>query len=344
MDTLRMLAGYEQVEVYSVDEAFIRLPYLSEKALHDYAESIRRTTEQWTGIPVSIGIAPTKVLSKVANRLAKKNKQATGCIMVLQSRESIERALEQTPVGDIWGVGRRYAYLLEEIYGIHTAKGLSGMQEGWAHKHLGGVVGERLIRELNGEPCIEMKDPLEKKKMIATTRMFGRQVTTLAELREAVASYVSRAAEKLRRQHGAATAIDVFLVAREKQYPPQQNYHPRATHASITLPFATADTRRLISYALPLVKTLFEEGKLYIKAGVLLYDIVPDGAIQGNLFHAHESAADKKLLRVIDNLNFSMREDMVAFASAGTNRSWKMRQEHRSKKYTTQWNELFEIR
>jgi DNA polymerase V len=189
-----------------------------------------------------------------------------------------------------------------------------------------------------------MKDPLEKKKMIATTRMFGRQVTTLAELKEAVASYVSRAAEKLRRQHGAATAIDVFLVAREKQYPPQQNYHPRATHASITLPFATADTRRLISYALPLVKTLFEEGKLYIKAGVLLYDIVPDGAIQGNLFHAHESAADKKLLRVIDNLNFSMREDMVAFASAGTNRSWKMRQEHRSKKYTTQWNELFEIR
>ena len=342
METLRMMLGEQQVEVYSVDEAFIRLPDLSEREMHAFAERLRNTTEQWTGIPVSIGIAPTKVLSKVANRLAKKNKKATGCIMVLQSETAIERALEQTPVGDLWGVGRRYAYLLEEIHGIHTAKDLRGMQEGWAHQHLGGVVGRRLMRELRGEACIELKDPLEKKKMIATTRMFGRPVYTLKELREATASYVSRAAEKLRRQHGAATALDVFVVAREKEYPPN-GYHPRATHASFTLPFPTSDTRRLIACALPLVNTIFEEGKTYIKAGVMLYDIVPDNAIQGNLFHTAESATEKKLLRAIDNLNFSMREDMVSFGAAGIGRSWKMRQEHRSKKYTTEWKELFEV-
>ena len=342
MDTLRHLAGINEVEVYSVDEAFVDLKHIPAASLNVLAEKMRKVTEQWTGIPVSIGIAPTKVLSKVANRLAKKNKKATGCIMILQTKEEIQQALEQTPVGDIWGIGRRYAYLLREMYGIETALQLSKMNEGWVQKNLGGVVGLRLLRELKGEPCIEMKDPLEKKKMIATTRMFGKPVTELNELKEAVATYTTRAAEKLRRQYGAAATMHVFVVSRPKtKY--TKEYYTESDSRHITLPFATNDTRKLIAYGMPLVEQLFEEGKTYIKAGVILSDIIPDAAIQGNLFYEAENPSGKRLLKAMDNINFGVKEDMVRFGSAGTTRNWKMRQEHRSKKYTTRWNELFEV-
>jgi DNA polymerase V len=342
MDTLRMLAGQHEVEVYSVDEAFLDLHHLASNQLQHFAEKIRLVTEQWTGIPVSVGIAPTKVLSKVANRIAKKNKQATGCVMVLQTKEEIRAALEKTPVEDIWGVGRRYAYLLKESFGIETAAQLSTMQEGWAQKYLGGVVGQRLIRELNGDACIGIKDPLEKKKMIATTRMFGRPVTALQEVKEAVAAYVTRAAEKLRRQYGAAATMDVFVVWKPQNIIPGA-YRTEAAYRHFRLPVATADTRHLIRYAMPLAESLFTDGQRYIKAGVILGEIVPDASIQGNLFHEADDTTDKKLLRAIDNINFSMREDVVKFGSLGVQRNWKMRQEHRSKKYTTRWEELFEI-
>jgi DNA polymerase V len=166
MDTLRLLAEdaqYRCVEVYSVDEAFIQLDHLPTTALQGFAEKIRDRVVQWTGIPVSIGIAPSKVLSKVANRLAKKNKKGSGCVMVLDGEDKLQVAMEATDVSDLWGIGRRYARKLKDDYGIYTAWQLKHMPEEWARNHLGGVVGVRMIRELNGIPCILMKDPLEKK-------------------------------------------------------------------------------------------------------------------------------------------------------------------------------------
>lgn len=342
MDTLRIIAGTKEVEVYSVDEAFVDLSHLSGNSLHCFAEKIRSVTEQWTGIPVSVGVAPTKVLSKVANRLAKKNKQATGCVMVLQTSQEIRQALEKTPVEDIWGVGRRYAYLLKETYGIETAAQLSDMQEGWAQKYLGGVVGQRLIRELNGLPCIGLKDPLEKKKMIATTRMFGRPVTALSEIKEAVATYVTRAAEKLRRQYGAAGSMDVFVVWKPAGMVRGQ-YYTESAYLHYSLPVATSDTRLLIGYAMPLVENLYVEDRRYIKAGVILSAIVSEDAVQGNLFYKENPVGDKKLLSAIDNINFGLREDMVKFGAAGVQRNWKMRHEHRSKRYSNRWDELYEV-
>jgi DNA polymerase V len=343
MDTLRLLAGIKEVEVYSVDEAFVDLRHISPSALYSFAEKIRSATEQWTGIPVSIGVAATKVLSKVANRIAKKNKKQTGCVMVLQTPEEIKKALEQTPVEDIWGVGRRYAYMLREMYGIETAYQLSQMNEGWAQKNMGGVVGQRLIRELNGVSCIGLKDPLEKKKMIATTRMFGRQVTTLPEIKEAVATYVTRAAEKLRRQYSAAGSMDVFVVWRPT-VSRHTEYRTESAHRQILLPVATADTQQIIGYSMPLVESLFEEGRHYIKAGVILGGIVPDDSIQGNLFYAENNSIRKELLKAIDNINFGMRDDMIKYGATGLARNWKMRKEHRSKRYTTHWGEIFEVR
>ena len=179
MDTLRYLVGEDNVEVYSVDEAFIQLGMIPDDQLEIAAAQIKNTVEQWTGIKVSVGVAPSKVLSKAANRLSKKNKIATNGVMVLDTEEKIREALLKTTVGDIWGVGSRYAYKLKEQYGIYDAWQLRNMPVEWARKNLGGVVGERLIKELNGMPCIEMKDPLETKKMIATTRMFSKPVTEL---------------------------------------------------------------------------------------------------------------------------------------------------------------------
>lgn len=345
MDTLRLLAEDAQhrcVEVYSVDEAFIQLDHLPTTALQGFAEKIRDRVVQWTGIPVSIGIAPSKVLSKVANRLAKKNKQQTGCVMVLDTPDSLQAALENTDVSDLWGIGRRYARKLKEGYGINTAWQLKHMPQEWARKNLGGIVGVRMIKELNGESCILMKDPLEKKKMIATTRMFGKPVTELASLREAVATYTSRAAEKLRRQYSAAGSLHVFVVANGTVGMPYA-YEPRSQHRYFTLTTPTADTGVLIRIALSLAESLFAKGTKYLKAGVVLGDILPDGSLQGDLFADAAPQQHRALMQALDNINFSMRDDMVKFAASGLSRNWKMRQEMRSKRFTTRWDELYVV-
>jgi DNA polymerase V len=187
-----------------------------------------------------------------------------------------------------------------------------------------------------------LKDPFEKKKMIATTRMFGRPVTALSEIKEAVATYVTRAAEKLRRQHGAAGLMDVFVVWKPAIMVRGQ-YHTESAYRQFRLPVATSDTRLLISYAMPLVETLYVKDRRYIKAGVILRAIVSEDAVQGNLFYEENPIGDKNLLKAIDNINFGLREDMVKFGAAGVQRNWKMRHEHRSKRYTNRWGELYEV-
>jgi DNA polymerase V len=343
MDTLRAVAGNEMVEVYSVDEAFINLKEVPERQLQHFIRELKERTEAWTGIQVSVGVAPTKVLSKAANRLAKKNKAATNCIVILKTEEEIQDVLQRTPVGDIWGIGGRYAYTLREFFAIENAWQLRQMNEEWARKNLGGVVGVRLLKELKGFSCIEMKDPLENKKMIATTRMFGKPVYELPELKEAIASYASRAAEKLRRQYCATKHIDVFIISRPDTQKPG-DYYTETRHLHCLLPIATSDTQEMIRCAKQLIQQLYRPGLKYIKAGIILSDLVPDNAIQGNLFSPFTETRQKILMNALDNINFSMRDDAVRYASTGVKRNWKMRQEKRSNRYTTSWEELFEVR
>ena len=342
METLRCLAGEQKVEVYSVDEAFLKLDMVAGKNMQEACKLIKETVEQWTGIKVTVGAAPTKVLSKVANRLSKKNKKESQGVMILQSVEEIKEALERTQVDDIWGVGRQYAIKLHNL-GIDDGWQLRNMSEEWARKNMGGVVGTRLIKELRGIPCIPMKDPLEVKKMIATTRMFGKPVFELNEIKEAVATYVSRAAEKLRRQYYAASSIQVFVVTngyRKEKY----LYNPQSRYQYTNFPIATADTAALIKYALPLADKLFEPGLKYLKAGVILGGLVPDNSIQANLFTSVCQHQKRFLMEAVDNINFSHRDDMIKYAASGLKRNWKMRQELRSNRFTTRWNELYEIR
>jgi len=338
METMRMLMGKNNVEVYSVDEAFVDLPEFNTEKINIASENLKTTIEQWTGIRVSIGVAPTKVLAKVANRLAKKNKQATNCIVILNTEESIADALYNTPIGDVWGIGRQYAEKLKEEFAVFTALDLRNKTEYWAKKNLGGVTGVRLIKELNGEAVIVMKDELTEKKMIATTRMFGSAVNNLKDIQEAIATYTSRAAEKLRRQNSAAGIISVFVVQKEKKFN-ETFRHGMSRSAYTILPIATSATNELIKAALPLIEKIFTNGEFYKKAGVMLSGIVPDINIQGNLFNPKDNDY-KQLMMMVDNVNFSMRDDVLKFASGGTKKNWKMRQELRSPRYTTRWDEI----
>lgn len=343
METLRIMLGKKNVEVYSVDEAFLELgEFASSEALYDAALQIRLTVEQWTGIKVSVGVAPTKVLCKVANHLAKKNKEITQCVVLLDTRGKINEALQRTPVDDIWGVGRKYADKLKDLFAVFTAYDLTFKTEEWARKNMGGVVGVRLIKELKGEPVKEMEEQLTEKKMIATTRMFGTPVTNIDDIKEAVATYASRAAEKLRRQQSAASIISVFVIPKAVPKPGERFSHGPTVSSYVTLPVATSATNELIQPAVKLVDRLYKHGELYKKAGVMLSGLVPDETIQGNLFLEKQNG-NRLLMNVMDNINFSQRNDVLKFAASGTKKDWKMRQELRSPRYTTRWDELFTV-
>ncbi len=342
METLRILLPPGKVEVYSVDECFLDLSHILPGELQAYSLYLKEMVEQWTGIKVSIGVASTKVLSKVANRLAKKNKIATNCVLVLDSPRKIEQALQRTPIEDIWGVGHRYAEKLR-LQNIVTAWDLKLKSIPWAQKHMGGVTGARLLRELNGIESIQMKEAFVFKQMIATTRMFGTPVNSLKDISEAVATYTTRAAEKLRRQKGAAAILSVFMVPKEPVTGDHFRHGPSISHF-IRLPYATSATHELIKPAVALAEQLYEPGKSYKKAGVILSGIVPADAIQANLFNKGGINNHQLLMKTLDNVNFAMRNDMLKFASSGTSKNWKMRQELRSPRYTTRWEELCKVK
>lgn len=340
MEVLKRHVGARNLEVYSVDEAFVRLEGFAPGQLACLAAQLRDEIEQWTGIRVSIGVAPTKTLSKLANRLAKQDKARTQCVMVLDTPGRIQEALEQTPVGKLWGVGRQYAEKLK-VRGINTAAQLCRIPDEWARRNLGGVAGVRLIRELNGTEAIEIQEQLKKKKMIATTRMFGTAVANVGEIREAVASYAARAAEKLRRQQSAASAISVFLIPKQQLHGPQFSHGPTVSSCCI-LPQPTSVTSELIKPAAHIAEQLFETGKEYKKAGVVLTGLVPDSSIQANLLQPAKSIG-RLLMEMVDNINFSMRGDVVKFAATGMRRNWKMQQNFHSPRYTTRWDELCQV-
>jgi DNA polymerase V len=344
METMRQLVPPGCVEVYSVDEAFINLEHIASDQLQDYCISLKKKIEKWTGISVSIGVGPNKVLSKVANRLAKKSKLLTGCVVILNDTKKIQAALQSTPIDDVWGIGYSYSEKLK-TYGINTAYALSIKDLSWGKRFLGGVPGMKLIRELKGMHSHGMQAPRTSKKMIATTRMFGRTVSEWQEIEEALATYATRTAEKLRRQHSAAYGVSVFLL---KKTPPQTDishyHHGRQVSGYVKLDNPSNLTPDIIKAVVALGKSLYEQGELYKKAGVILSDFVPDNALQTNLFVAPRDQNRKKLMNVIDNMNAAFRDDILKFATSGTQKNWKMRSERRSKRYTTRWDELCLVR
>ncbi len=282
---------------------------------------------------MSIGIASTKTLAKVANRVAKKNPEYEGACSLIDNPKTDE-ILSKVDVEDIWGVGWQYSKLLRRN-GIFNALEFRDANERWVKDKM-TTMGYYTIMELRGFPCLELDEAVPPKKAIVTSRSFGRPVESLEELQEALATYITRAAEKLRKQQSTASIIQVFLTTnRFKNEPQYSNF------ANFALPTPTAFTPDIIHYAQQVLKQIYRKGYHYKKVGVMLAGILTDRETQYGLFSCeHYDKKQKSLMKAIDGINIRMGQDMVKFASSGIKQPWQMRQLKLSKKFTTSWDEL----
>ncbi len=330
----------EEVEVYSIDEAFLNLEGYESVApnLADYARTIR----QWTRISVSIGIAPTKTLCKLANYYAKRQQEHNG-VLLLDTPDKITSVLADFDVGELWGVGSRYAGLLRRN-GIRTAAQLRDAPDDWIAQHM-TVNGLRLAYELRGMPCRMLETEPKAKKSICSAPSFGQLVPDLDTITQALTTHIGRAAEKLRKQHSAAGTITVFLHTNRFKISPngqpaKQYYNSR----TLDLPHPTASTSELVTYALALLKSIFAFGYAYQKVGVMLTGLVPTDHRQSGVFTNGPDERLVKLSGVIDKLNYRHGRDRVRLAGAGYDPSWHHKRQFMSPRYTTQWKEILRVK
>jgi DNA polymerase V len=330
---MQVLTGFTpELEIYSIDEAFLGLSGFEDR-LAEHARALRETVLRWTGIPVSVGIAPTKTLAKVANRRAKTDPACDG-ICVLAEEAAIDAELVSMGLTDLWGVAGALAARLRAL-GIPDPLALKRADPGFLRQHF-NVVVERLVRELCGVPCLALEDAVPARKSLIVSRSFGRPVTSRQELAEAVATFTARAAEKMRRQALAVSRLMVF-VHTDRFRPAEPQYDGVQP---VALPVATADTGKLIGAALGALAVIYRPGLGYKKAGVMFLDLIPAANVSGGLFDAPDDDASQARMRAVDTLNRRFGRDTVAFVAAGTRSAWKPRSAFRSPRYTTRWDEL----
>ena len=322
------------IEIYSIDEAFLDLAGFN-CSLTDYGHRIKGTVKKWTGIPVTIGIARTKTLAKVANKIAKRSFKANG-VLDLTDSPYLAEALKSLEVKDVWGVGSKTAKKLKRA-GINTVFDLKNADVDWIKKKF-GIVGARTIYELRGTSCYPLESNPPVRKSVTVSRGFGKPVETKKEIKEAVATYTSRVGEKLRQERLSANLITVF-IATSRFNDPKKRYYNSLTY---NFPVATNDTTELIQYALKAVDRLYREGYQYKKAGVVLNGLVDEDTIQFNLFDTIDRSKSKRLMQTIDMIN-SRSNTPIRWAAEGLNQPWKTKFNRLSKRYTTRWNELVEV-
>jgi len=323
------------LEVYSIDEAFLGLEGF-EPRLEQHARQMRATVLQWTGIPVSVGIAPTKTLAKVANRTAKKLPEREGVCLLLTDAEQTA-ALAAMELTDLWGVAARMAARLSKL-GIDTPLKLRDADASLVRDRL-GVVMERMTLELQGVPCQHLVETTPANKSILASRSFGRAVTARHELEEAVSSHVERAAQKLRRQKLCASVLTVFV--RTNPFKTQEMQYS-ASHA-VRLPVATADTSRLLAAARQAMRRLWRDGYRFAKAGVELDGLVAAEQVQGDLWTVPDSARSHALMGAMDRINAENGRGTIHLASTGVAKGWRLRSDQKSPRFTTEWSELLVV-
>jgi DNA polymerase V len=321
-----------EVEIYSIDEAFIRLPKAADSSLTAHALTLKKKIKKDVGIPVSIGIGPTKTLAKVANRIAKKN-PGLGGVFDLAAHQNPDHLLAGMPVGNIWGIGPRNAAKLNR-QGIISALDLKNSDDEWIREQL-TVVGLRTVMELRGISCLPVDNEPAPRKSVVCSRSFRKPVFPLADLKEAVSSYVSVAAEKLRDQGLAAANLHVFLRTNRHRQDLPQHYNSRM----ICLLQPTSSTPALIRAALQGLEKIYREGFAYQKAGVMLTELTTMGMRQQNLFQSLPKN-NGAVMEALDRINSRWGRNTVQYASSGLDKPWCMRQERKSPAYTTNWAEL----
>jgi len=326
-----------EIEIYSIDEAFLNLNGFDIYDLDAYGRKIAYTTSKNTGIPVSVGIAPTKTLAKVANKIAKKNPDTKG-VLVLNNPLTIKETLAKFPVGDVWGIGYQHTKFLNK-HNVFTALDFVNANKEWIKKNM-TVVGLRTMEELQGYPRIEMETTPPDKKAICTSRSFGNMLSEYEPIAEAVANFAAACAAKLRKQKSCAAMIMVFIHTNQfrkdlKQY---------AKNIVVSLPVASNSSMELIKYAEIGLKSIYRKGYQYKKAGVIVSDIISEANIQTSLFDEVNRDNQKKAMQVIDKLNNKMGRDKVRIAQQGFSRKWKLRQEKLSPCYTTNFNDILIVK
>jgi DNA polymerase V len=332
---MRTLAQFApELEIYSIDEAFFSV--LDIPSLSSYAAQIKQVVYQWTGIPISIGIAATKTLAKAANRYAKKYLPEKGCF-IINDAPIREKILSDMPVEDVWGIGRQLKERLARK-GIRTAWEFACMDDEWVKKNL-SVVSLRTVWELRGISCLSLEEDASPKKSIVCSRSFGSEVYTKEDLAEALSNYTASAAERLRDQNSLASFLEVFVhTSRFKE-----EYYSNAAH--ITLPVPTAFTPQLIQFAKSGLDKIYKKGCAYKKIGVMLGGIVSNEAVQQDLF-VEKNVPDPKhriLMELMDQANARYGKDTLKMAAQGILQPWKARRHKCTSKFTTSWDHLLKI-
>jgi len=328
-----------QHEVYSIDECFLTLPGFKGEELNQHCLAIKAAARQETGLPVSLGAATTKTLAKIANQRAKKDSGLAGVLNLYDYSEAeLNELLAATPVEEIWGIGAKRGELLRQN-GIETAYELKNAPDQWVKKNL-SIMGLRTVWELRGLPCLPLEEAPPAKKAICSAKSFGRPIETLAELGEALTTYVSRVAEKLRQQGSAASVLQVFLTT--GHYRTNQPYYSKQITLELAQPSSFTPT--LARYAHHGLAQIYRRGYSYIKVGVLVSGLVKQEALQLNLWKEGpdpwDLAKETNLMEEVDGLNRRYGREAVRLASAGLERSWWMKQAKLSPHYTTRWSDL----
>jgi len=324
-----------EMEIYSIDEAFIDLSFIPEEELELFGKKIIETIKKWTGISVSVGIGPTKTLAKVANHLAKSDKKFDGVLSLVNSNFK-EELLKMVKVDSIWGVGEKYAKFFRGS-NLYSAYDLLSTDENRIKEKL-GVVGQRIVLELRGVECYPLNENPDTKKEICTSRSFGNPIATYDELEQATTTYVAKVAKKLRNEKSLAQSLLVFVMTNKFASGPQY-----VNYKIVKLPVASNQTSELIHYARIALKALFRDGYKYKKSGIIVSELVPDNAVQKALWENQDRDKKQKLINTIDKINQKAGIDKVKFAIQGEEESWKMRQHNLSPRYTTQWKDILVV-
>jgi DNA polymerase V len=323
-------------EVYSIDESFLDLTGFQTRDLIKYGQHMRKRILKWTGLPVCVGMGQTKTLAKLANHCAKKRPIFNGvCNFTHLSETELNEMFSEIEVDGIWGVGRKLAPKLQAL-GYNSVLDLKQANPEALRQQF-SVVMEKTIRELNGTVCIELEDVIPAKKQILSSRSFGHPVRDYNSLAESITLYMSRAAEKLRRQQSFAGSVHVYI--RTSPFKPDDPFYSNSM--TIPLPSPTDDSRQLVNVVLWGLKQIYKPNYNYAKAGVMLSELVPAAGIQTDLFsQVQANPKSTTLMTTMDSINRKMGKESIKLASEGFTRPWKMRQDSKSPSYTTKWDEV----
>ncbi|QLG44766.1 Y-family DNA polymerase [Costertonia aggregata] len=324
------------MEVYSIDEAFLKFDGFQDYDFNTYGKEIQYKVEKCTGIPISIGLAPTKALSKVANKIGKKFKEKTGGVFVIDSEESRIKALKWTKIETVWGIGRGNLKRLQS-QNVKTAYDFTQLTDEWTKKQM-GIIGLRLKKDLEGKPTLGLDDDTRDKKAIATTRSFESTYSDIDNIQERISTFAGSCAEKLRAQKSSCNMVLVFLRSDKHK----KNDLQDRSSTYVTLPFATDSSLTITNHAVQAVTSIYKKGIKYKKAGVIVTGLVPTNARQLDLFR-RENPKHGELMKVMDKINHKYF-NKIKIGNQDLQRTWKMRQEHLSPKYTTNINDVIKVK